>query len=177
MLPAIDQILSSHDIQFVFLGTGNELFANKLRALQKKYPRNVKILIKFDERIARKIYGSVDIFLVPSRYESSSVGLMIAMHYGAVPIVHKTGGLADTVVDADDEPGRGTGFCFDDYSAEGLTEILIHALHTLDNKSHWRAIQKRAMERDVTWEASARAYLDLYQRSRVELSTSLQQAK
>jgi starch synthase len=177
LLPAIENILAEYDIQFVFLGMGDEEYAAKLKSLQNKYPRNVKALIKFDERTARQIYGSVDIYVVPSRYESSSVGLLIAMHYGAVPIVHKTGGLADSVIDADDEPGRGTGFCFDNYTQAGLSKIIIHALQTMKNKSHWSAIQKRAMERDVTWEASARAYMDLYQRSRAQISTKFPNAK
>jgi starch synthase len=177
LIPALDRIIAKQDIQFVFLGVGDQDYANKLKELQMKYPRNVKVLIKFDDRIARQIYGSVDLFLVPSRYESSSVGLMIAMHYGAVPVVHNTGGLADTVIDADDEPGRGTGFCFEDFTVQGLTEILIHALQTMDNKSHWKDIQKRAMERDVTWEASARAYVDLYHRSRTQQSPSQRKNK
>ncbi len=177
LLPAIEQILDKQDIQFVFLGTGDEEYAAKLLSLQEKYPRNIKVMIKFDDRIARQIYGSVDIFAVPSRSESSSVGLMIAMHYGAVPVVHNTGGLADTVVDADDEPGRGTGFCFDDYTISGLTKVLERALRTLKNKSHWKAIQKRTMARDVTWEASARAYMDLYHRSRAQLTESLRRLK
>ena len=165
LIPAIEQILFEQDVQFVFLGTGNEEYATQLLAFQDKFPRNIKVMIKFDDRLARKIYGSVDIFTVSSRSESSSIGLMIAMHYGAVPVVHKTGGLADTVVDADDEPGRGTGFSFDDYSVAGLTRVLKRTLRTLKNKSHWKAIQKRTMERDVTWEASARAYGDLYYRA------------
>jgi len=177
LLPAIEQILDEQDIQFVFLGTGNEEYAAKLLSLQEKYPRDIKVMIKFDDRIARQIYGSVDIFAVPSRSESSSVGLMIAMHYGAVPVVHNTGGLADTVVDADDEPGRGTGFCFDDYTIDGLTKVFERALRTLKNKSHWQAIQRRTMERDVTWEASARAYMDLYHRSRAQLTESLRHLK
>lgn len=169
LIPAIEQILSEYEIQFVFLGTGDELYAQKLLALQDKHPHNVKVMIKFDDRIARQIYGSVDIFVVASRFESSSMGLMIAMRYGAVPVVHKTGGLADTVIDADEEPSRGTGFCFSDYSSDGLAKILHRAIHTIANKSHWKAIQRRAMERDVTWAASARAYIDLYQRSREKI--------
>ncbi len=172
LIPAIDQIVSEKDVQFVFLGTGNETYAAMLLALQDKYPLNIKVMIKFDDRVARKIYGSVDIFILASRSESSSIGLMSAMHYGAVPVIHKTGGLADTVVDANDEPGRGTGFCFSDYTIAGLTEVLLRALRTLANKSHWTAIQRRTMERDVTWEASARAYVDLYLRAQSQHITT-----
>ncbi|MDF1515155.1 MAG: glycogen/starch synthase [Anaerolineae bacterium] len=169
LLPAMEQVLAKEDVQFVFLGVGDESYTTKLQALQEQYPRNVRILIKFDDKTARQIYGSADIFVVPSRLESGSIGLMIAMRYGAVPIVHKTGGLADTVVDAHDEPGRGTGFCFEDYSIFGLQKCITDTFTAYKNKSYWRDIQKRAMERDMTWEASARAYIDLYQRSFAQL--------
>jgi starch synthase len=172
LLPSIENMLAEYDIQFIFLGIGDEEYAERLLAVQKAYPQNVKVILKFDDRLARQIYGSVDIFLVPSRYESSSVGLMTAMRYGAIPIVHKTGGLADTVIDVDNEPGRGTGFCFDVYSEESLTKRIKHALDIYKNKRYWFDIQRRAMERDFTWEASARAYIDLYHRSRAQIAST-----
>jgi starch synthase len=87
------------------------------------------------------------------------------MRYGAVPVVHVTGGLADTVVDADVHADRGVGFAFDAYSVSALLEAMERALRAFGSKPRWMGIQQRAMERDFSWDASARAYVDLYQRA------------
>jgi len=165
VIPAIETLLQQRDVQFVILGTGEAVYENRFRDLQARYPNNVRAFIKFDDRLARRIYGSVDVFLTPSRTEPSSIGLMSAMHYGAVPVVRVTGGLADTVIDADAHVGRGAGFTFDAYTAPALLEAMERALRAYENKSRWMGIQRRAMERDFSWDASARAYVDLYQRA------------
>ncbi|MGC9395998.1 MAG: glycogen synthase [Anaerolineae bacterium] len=165
VIPAIEMLLQQRDAQFVILGTGEEAYEKRFRELQVQFPGNVRAYIKFDDRLARRIYGSVDIFLTPSRTEPCSIGLMSAMHYGAVPVVHVTGGLADTVIDVDAHADRGVGFAFDEYSAPALLGAMERALHAFGNKSRWMVIQQRAMKRDFSWDASARAYVDLYQRA------------
>jgi len=162
----LDRLVEVRDMQFVLLGTGDEDLARMYQDLQAKYPRSVRALIRFDERIARRIYGGVDLFLMPSLQESVSVGLMTAMRYGAVPVVRATGGLSETVVDADVDPERGTGFSFRDYTAGSLTEALERALAAYDDEARWVELQRRSMARDLSWDASARAYLDLYHRAR-----------
>ncbi len=164
VIPAIEMLLQQRDVQFVILGTGEEAYESRFRDLQTQFPNNVRAFIKFDDRLARRIYSSVDIFLTPSRAEPSSIGLMSAMHYGAVPVVHVTGGLADTVIDADAHAGRGVGFAFAAYTAPALLEAMGRALRAYGDRSRWMRIQRRAMERDFSWDASARAYVDLYQR-------------
>ncbi|HQE92740.1 MAG TPA: glycogen/starch synthase [Anaerolineae bacterium] len=165
VIPAIERLLQERDIQFVLLGTGDEVLEADFRDLQARFPDNVRAFIKFDDRLARRIYGSADIFLVPSRAEPNSIGLMTAMHYGAIPIIYTTGGLADVVVDADRQPERGTGFAFADYTASALVDGIHRALNVYADKARWTALQCRAMERDFSWDASARAYVDLYQRA------------
>jgi len=152
-------------VQFVILGTGEEAYEASFRDLQERFPNNVRAFIKFDDRLARRIYASVDMFLTPSSAEPSSIGLMSAMHYGAVPVIHMAGGLADIVVDADHHAARGVGFAFEDYTAAALLEAVERALRAYENKSRWMRIQRRAMDRDFSWDASARAYVDLYQRA------------
>jgi starch synthase len=147
------------------LGTGDEVYETKFRDLQASFPNNVRAFIKFDDRLARRIYGSADVILVPSRAEPSSIALMSAMHYGVVPVIHATGGLADVVVDADVQPDRGTGFAFADYTAPALVDGIRRALNAYGDKARWANLQCRAMERDFSWDASARAYVDLYQRA------------
>ncbi len=165
VIPALEALLQERDIQFVLLGTGDEVYETKFRDLQARFPNNVRAFIKFDERLARRIYGSADVLLVPSRAEPSSIALMSAMHYGVVPVIHATGGLADVVVDADAQPDRGTGFAFVDYSAPALVDGIRRALSVYENKARWTSLQCRAMERDFSWDASARAYVDLYRRA------------
>ncbi|HOT90515.1 MAG TPA: glycogen/starch synthase [Anaerolineae bacterium] len=165
VIPALETLLQERDIQFVLLGTGDEIYETNFRDLQARYPNNVRAFIKFDDRLARRIYGSADILLMPSRDEPSSIALMSAMHYGVVPVVHATGGLADIVVDADAQPDRGTGFAFEDFTAEALLDGIRRALNGYANKTRWAGLQYRAMERDFSWDASARAYVDLYRRA------------
>jgi len=165
VIAAFETLLQQRDVQFVILGTGEEMYEANFRELQERFPNNVRAYIKFDDRLARRIYASVDVFLTPSRAEPSSIGLMTAMHYGAVPVVHVTGGLADTVIDANAHADRGVGFTFSAYTAPALLEAIERALRAYENKSRWMDIQRRAMERDFSWDASARAYVDLYQRA------------
>lgn len=165
VIPALETLLKERDVQFVLLGTGDETLEAQFRDLQTRFPNNVRALIKFDERLARKIYGSIDLYLVPSRAEPASIGLMTAMHYGAVPVVRATGGLTDTVVDADIQADRATGFAFVDYTDTALFNTITRALAAYGDKSRWTSLQRRAMERDFSWGTSARAYVDLYKRA------------
>jgi starch synthase len=166
LFDSLEAVLVTHDCQFVILGVGVDELAEQLQELQARHPRSFRALIRFDERLARRLYGSLDLFVLPSRHESVSVGLMTAMRYGAVPVVRAIGGLADVVVDADEQPDRGLGFTFTEYRAEALTETIGRALAAYGDEARWVAVQRRAMERDSSWDTSARAYVDLYQRAR-----------
>ena len=146
-------------------GTGEPAYEEKFQALQARFPDNVRALIKFDERAARQIYGGVDAFVMPSRSEPSSVSVMTAMRYGAVPIVRATGGLADIVVDTDAQKDRGVGFTFEAYEERALLEAMRRAIAAYADRARWESIQRRAMEMDFSWNASAQAYVDLYQRA------------
>lgn len=165
LIPALETLVQQLDIQFVLLGAGEQGYEERFQALQERFPNNVRVWAKFDERLCRLIYGSVDAFVLPSRSEPSSLAQMTAMRYGAVPVVRATGGLADTVVDVDAQPERGNGFAFSEYTSEALLETLHRALRAHADKPRWTEIQRRAMERDFSWDASARAYKDLYQRA------------
>jgi starch synthase len=162
---AVEDLLEDREVQLVLLGSGDEEIADRFHALQTEYPRNIRALIRFDERTARRLYGSVDLFVMPSRQESVSVGLMTAMRYGAVPVVRETGGLADTVSDADVEPGHGNGFSFSDFDVDALTRTLKRALTAYGDEARWVEIQERAMDWDFSWHSSAQAYVDLYKRA------------
>ena len=119
----------------------------------------------FNEPLARKIYGGCDVFLMPSHFEPCGLGQMIAMRYGAVPVVRATGGLADTVIDADRSEKRGTGFTFTAYTARALVGALDRALAAYAEPDRWQAVQRRGMAADFSWNASAQQYVELYRRA------------
>ena len=159
---SLAELLDSVDCQFVLLGAGDSELVVRFQDLQSRFPRSVRIVVRFDERLARRIFAGVDLFVMPSRTESVSVALMSAMHYGAVPVVHDVGGLADTVLDVQTHPSRGTGFVFADFAKQPLVSTLNRAFESFANRSQWQALQRRCMARDFSWKSSARAYADLY---------------
>jgi starch synthase len=162
---ALSGVLRERDVQFVILGTGEDEEAHAFYDLQNRYPQDVRALIRFDDRLARRIYAGADLVLAPSRQEPVSVGVMSGMRYGSVPVVRLTGGLVDTVLDADQHPDHGTGFGFVEFSAKALGACLRRALACYDDEARWVSIQQRAMARDCSWAASARGYVDLYLRA------------
>lgn len=149
-------------VQLVILGEGDKAIE---RALAKSLGglSYVRLKFIFDEGLAHRIYAASDIFLMPSRYEPCGLGQMIAMRYGAVPVVRATGGLLDTVVDVADSP-EGNGFCFGPYEAQALTQALKRALAFYEKASNWQALARRGMKADFSWNRAAQAYLRLYEK-------------
>ncbi len=165
LLPALESILAGEDAQFVLLGTGDPAYEARFRALQERFPDQVRVFIKFDERLARRIYSGMDALLMPSQFEPGSVSQMLAMRYGALPVVRATGALADTVLDVDAEPQRGTGFAFQPYTVAALEEAIRRVIAVRSDVARWEMLQRRAMAADFSWNMSARAYVDLYRRA------------
>ncbi|MDD5291541.1 MAG: glycogen/starch synthase [Patescibacteria group bacterium] len=144
--------------QFVFLGTGEKKYENQLKKIAKKYPDKISAQITFDIKLAQQIYAASDIFLMPSRFEPCGLGQMIAMRYGAVPIVRSTGGLADTV-------NKKLGFSFSEFTSVAFTKTLKDALNLYYKKPRkWKKMQKRGMKKDFSWRRSAKDYLKLYKK-------------
>ncbi len=156
-LELITDDMMKMDAQFVFLGTGQDKYEKLLQDLEKKYPQKVRALIKFDISLAQRIYASSDMFLMPSRYEPCGLGQMIAMRYATVPVARLTGGLADTV-DAK------VGFTFRSSTARSLNISLKKAIKTYSSKK-WQRIQMNCMNKDFSWNKSAKEYLRLYKKS------------
>ncbi len=151
-------------LQLVVLGTGEEQYHRMLTDAAALYPEQMRVLLQYDDRVAKKIYAGCDLFLMPSHYEPCGLGQMIALKYGAVPVVRRTGGLADTVLDYDPKTGRGTGFVFADYTAPALVECLKRALALYANKKKWGLLMQAGMKRDFSWERSAGEYLKVYRK-------------
>ena len=154
------------DLQFIVLGTGDEQYHRQLQELAGRFPRAAKLYLAYDPDLAQLIYGGSDAFLMPSRYEPCGLGQMIAMRYGSVPVVRRTGGLADTVPDADVHPDTGRGFAFDAPEGEALADALRRAFAAFADQRRWREIQLRGMRADFTWGDAAGRYARLYERAR-----------
>jgi starch synthase len=156
------QEMVSIGIQLVILGTGEEYLQNLYKKLAYDFPDNIKIDLAFSEPIARRIYASSDIFLMPSRYEPCGLSQLIAMKYGTIPVVRKTGGLVDTVQEYDPGTGIGTGFFFEDEHPGALMWAIKKALDVFHQKEKWKQLIINAMTKDFSWANSAREYLELY---------------
>lgn len=151
-------------LQFVLLGDGEERHMAFFRRLQNRHPELVSITLSFDDTLARRIYAGSDLFLMPSHYEPCGLGQLIALRYGAIPLVRRTGGLADTVLDADKSP-KGNGFVFTAPTAKALLRTLDRALKRYHDHDDWASLVQRAMSEDFSWEQSARRYVQTYHRA------------
>ncbi|MDA8100662.1 MAG: glycogen synthase GlgA [Nitrospiraceae bacterium] len=150
--------------QLVILGTGDEQYHRKLSDAAHRYRLQMRVLLTYDDALARRIYAGSDLFLMPSRYEPCGLGQMHALRYGSVPLVRRTGGLNDTVADFHAAAGTGTGFLFNEYSAGALTERARQAIKLFHNKQQWKRLMRNGMEADFSWRTSAQAYEKLYQK-------------
>ncbi|HLI06011.1 MAG TPA: glycogen/starch synthase [Ktedonobacteraceae bacterium] len=150
-------------LQLIVLGTGHASYEHLFRELAAT-TSNVRARIGFDAALSHRIYAGSDFFLMPSAFEPGGLGQLIALRYGTLPIVHATGGLADTVTDLDAHPETGNGISFGAYATEALQDALQRALRLYARQDRWPALVERAMAYDSRWSASARAYSDLYRR-------------
>jgi starch synthase len=171
ILDAIPEILSRAKVQFVFLGRGKEYYEEALQQLESRYPDSVKAFITFDNDKAHLLYAGSDLFLMPSQWEPCGLGQMIAMKYGTVPVVRKTGGLADTVHNLSQDLKHGTGFVFNDYSSQALVFTLKKAVAAFSERPAWERVIRRVMAEDLSWREPAEKYEALYQRA-LELNIS-----
>ena len=146
--------------QLVILGTGDRPYHVQLDTLARKHQQSVRVRLAFDEPLAHQIYGGADLFLMPSRFEPCGLGQMIAMRYGAIPVVRRTGGLADTVIEADRPDGN--GFLFGAADAAELSAAVRRALVVFKTPAAWQALQRRAMAVDWSWARAAKAYVEWY---------------
>lgn len=153
------------DMQMVVLGTGDEKYHQLFSAVAKRYPAKFSVHLTFNNQLAHQIEAGSDMFLMPSRYEPCGLNQMYSFMYGTVPIVRATGGLADTVVDTDEDPRNGTGFAFKSYDAGEMLDAIKRALKQYRNRSSWQKLQARGMGQDFTWQKSAKRYVEIYEKA------------
>jgi starch synthase len=170
-LKGLDLVLDNVDhlvtrgAQLAVLGTGDPHAEGAFRQAAQRHPGRVAVHIGYDEPLAHRAYAAADVFLVPSRQEPCGLTQLYAQAYGALPLVRRTGGLADTVVGISPETlstRTATGFVFETASGWSLGEAINSALALFGDPATWRQVQRRGMATDFGWEGPARAYLDLY---------------
>jgi starch synthase len=150
------------DATWVVLGSGEGWCEEFWKQMAASYPRRVAATIGFDDGLAHLIEGGSDLFLMPSWYEPCGLNQMYSQRYGTLPIVRATGGLQDTVVDADESPDSGTGFKFHDYTPDALLGAIARAARAFGNLKSWKRFQQNAMRKDFSWDVSAREYVKVY---------------
>ncbi len=158
-------------LQVVVLGSGNPDYEEQLRVLAIQYPQQLYFTSGFNDSLAHRIYAGSDLFLMPSIYEPCGLGQLIAMRYGSIPVVRRTGGLADTVLDVSDDPATGTGFLFDKPEASAFRGCVKRALGCYQHPELWHNILGNAMQHDSSWDNSATQYEQLYRKQTLGITS------
>jgi len=159
---AIDDIMKK-DVRMVILGTGDAVYENKLKEYEAKYPGKMSVNLRFSRELASRIYAASDIYMMPSKSEPCGLSQLIAMRYGAVPLVHETGGLKDTVIPFDRQSQNGLGFTFGDFTKQALVGTFEYAFDIYQNdKQSWNKLVINGMTEELSWKRSAEEYMRLY---------------
>lgn len=159
------------NVQIAILGTGDREIERRLRDAGNKHHDRIGLAIGFDEGLAHRIEAGADMLVMPSRYEPCGLSQLYSLRYGTVPIVRRTGGLADTVVPyrpSTVQSGRATGFQFEGASSEALLSAILWALEVFKDREAWRALMLAGMKADVSWSRASRQYVELYRSLRTQ---------
>ncbi|HMK29563.1 MAG TPA: glycogen synthase GlgA [Terriglobales bacterium] len=164
LISQIADRLAREEMLLAVLGTGDKHYEDLFRRLNKQYPQKIAVKVAYDEPLAHKIQAGADMFLMPSKYEPSGLNQLYALKYGTVPIVRATGGLDDTVESWDPKTAKGTGFKFTEYTGDALLATLKQAMAAYRDPAVWQTLMRNGMARDFSWTASAKKYVEVYER-------------
>ena len=170
VVEAIPKIIAESNANFIIIGSGHAFFETRIKQLNEKHPTRVFMTIGYDEKKAHLLEAGADIFLMPSRFEPCGLNQMYSLTYGTLPIVHRTGGLADTVIDVgpittkkpQKLPPGANGFVFDTPNTQSLIHTIQRALLLFQDKKLWQQLQSNAMNENFGWEKSADSYIQIY---------------
>jgi starch synthase len=158
----LPKLLSSHDVRIAIVGTGDAIYESFFSRLSARHPGRVWFFAGYDESLAHWIEGASDMFLMPSQYEPCGLNQMYSLRYGTIPIVRKTGGLADSVAHFDPASGAGTGIVFNDFDTAAMTWALETAMEWYARPELWQRLVQNAMRMDFSWETQCNEYLKLF---------------
>ena len=162
----LPDLLDKTNVNLAIIGSGDEYYTERFTRLAERHPDRIMVYIGYSEQRAHQLEAGADLFLMPSRFEPCGLNQLYSMRYGTPPIVHKTGGLADTVTNASPANMKNrtaTGFVFNQPTAASLNNAIQRALKLYANKPLWLQLQTQGMRQDFGWQHSAQQYLDLYQ--------------
>ena len=162
LLQIIDRFMAYSNSQLVVLGTGDRQLETQLWQLATRFPGRMSVQLLYNDYLARRIYSGADVFLMPSKFEPCGISQMMAMRYGCIPIVRRTGGLVDTVTHHEPMNQKGTGYCFDRYEPLDLFTCMVRASEGFIYRDPWQKLQQRAMSQDFSWLKSALEYIKIY---------------
>ena len=155
--------ICDNNTQFVVIGTGDSRYENMFRHYQWKYNDRVSANIFYSDALAHKLYAAADAMLMPSLFEPCGLTQLISLRYGTVPIVRETGGLKDTVEPYNEFEGTGTGFSFKNYNGDEMLNVINYSKKIYyDRRDEWDKIVQRGMEKDWSWNNSAKQYEGMY---------------
>jgi starch synthase len=164
MFESLPRVLSGRDLGLVVLGSGEPQYEQFFTKLQADFPGRVVFRRGYDDALSHWIEAASDLFLMPSLYEPCGLNQMYSLRYGTVPIVRKTGGLADSVEHYNPDTGAGTGIVFNDFNSEALLWALNTALDLYAMPTQWQRLVRNGMRRDFSWQRQGGLYVELYQK-------------
>ncbi len=162
VLQILERFLSYTNAQLIVLGTGDRYYETQFWEVSYRFRGRISVQLLYNDALSRRVYAGSDAFLMPSKFEPCGISQMLAMRYGSVPIVRRTGGLVDTVSFYDPTNQTGTGYCFDRYEPLDLYTCLIRCWEGFRHQNEWKKLQKRCMEQDFGWHNSAIEYIKIY---------------
>jgi len=161
-VPVLPELLRTTDLRVVAVGSGEPQYEGFFARLEREFPGRAVYYRGYSDELAHLVEAGADLFLMPSRYEPCGLNQLFSLRYGTIPVVRRTGGLADTVEPYDPTTGRGTGFVFEHFTSEGLGWALRSALDTFRNRPAWIQLMRNAMAKDYSWDTQARRYVEAY---------------